>query len=115
VTPARTAAFVTCRVDAAAARAVVDPAVARRLCDGHFPGNPIVPGSAITGLMVDLARRLAGADRAWTVEQAGFVAPLRAAPAIELDATAVGDDAVRVTVRQGGRRAARGVVRFARP
>jgi 3-hydroxymyristoyl/3-hydroxydecanoyl-(acyl carrier protein) dehydratase len=39
-------------------RAVVRPAHAEKLCEGHFPGEPLVPGAYLAGLMADVAALL---------------------------------------------------------
>lgn len=69
----------------------LDPAHARALCAGHFPGDPLIPGSMLLGLAVDVAQHwLAGegaaARRVAHVERATFVAPARPTLAIELTA-----------------------------
>lgn len=40
------------------AHAVVRRAHAERLCEGHFPGDPIVPGAYLAGLMAEVAAAL---------------------------------------------------------
>lgn len=56
---------------------VVGEEALRRLCAGHFPGRPIVPGSHLVALMVDVARLLAGAEvREVLVRRAVFRAPV---------------------------------------
>ena len=47
-------------IGAGAATAVVDPAVLARLCAGHFPGEPMLPGAHLLGLLSDLALLAAG-------------------------------------------------------
>jgi 3-hydroxymyristoyl/3-hydroxydecanoyl-(acyl carrier protein) dehydratase len=40
------------------ASARVRPAVARALCAGHFPGDPLLPGAALLALMAELGATL---------------------------------------------------------
>jgi len=48
-------AFTRVTVADGAARRVVRREHARRLCEGHFPGQPIVPGAYLAELMAELA------------------------------------------------------------
>ena len=52
------AAFAAVTIGDSTARGVVCRAHARRLCEGHFPGEPIVPGARLAGLMAELAAAL---------------------------------------------------------
>ncbi len=72
-------------------RAVVDRAHARRLCDGHFPGDPLLPGAYLAELMADLAARLAHVPPHPTplpaeVVRCVFLAPVRPEDRIEVRA-----------------------------
>lgn len=66
--------------------------------DGHFPGNPIVPGAVILGY---LAARLAAVDLAVArVSRIKFVRPLR--PDVPVEITVVsGGRGVRAEFRAG--------------
>ncbi len=60
-----------------AVEVVVDGVALARLCAGHFPGRPIVPGSHLVALMVEAARLLPGAaDVDLSVHRAVFRAPV---------------------------------------
>jgi 3-hydroxymyristoyl/3-hydroxydecanoyl-(acyl carrier protein) dehydratase len=91
------------------------------LCAGHFPGDPIVPGAYVAGLLADLAAttlaRSGAASRLQEVERCTFLAPLRPADDVVLVASPPEPlaDGVAVTaeVRVGGRCVARGRFRFA--
>jgi 3-hydroxymyristoyl/3-hydroxydecanoyl-(acyl carrier protein) dehydratase len=50
--------FVDLAVTATTARATVRRAHAERLCIGHFPGDPLLPGAFLAGLLADLGARL---------------------------------------------------------
>ncbi len=52
---ASSGAFAEVTVRDGVARSVVRPAHAAALCAGHFPGDPLLPGSALLGLMAELA------------------------------------------------------------
>ena len=52
------AAFAALTIGDGVARGVVRRAHARLLCEGHFPGEPIVPGAHLVGLMAELAASL---------------------------------------------------------
>ena len=51
-------AFATVAIEGGIATGVVDPRHAARLCEGHFPGDPLLPGSALVALMAELGARL---------------------------------------------------------
>jgi 3-hydroxymyristoyl/3-hydroxydecanoyl-(acyl carrier protein) dehydratase len=96
-----------------AARAVVRAAHARALCAGHFPGDPILPGAHVAGLMAEVAAALVGGRAAPAeIECCTFLFPLRPDAAIEVLAARAGD-AVEAEVRADGRPAARARLRFA--
>ena len=52
--------FVDLVVTATNARATVRRAHAARLCDGHFPNDPLLPGAFIAALLADLGAQLVG-------------------------------------------------------
>jgi 3-hydroxymyristoyl/3-hydroxydecanoyl-(acyl carrier protein) dehydratase len=102
-----------------AARAAVRPAHAHRLCDGHFPGDPLMPGAALVGLMAELAAQLVarpGAAPAEIVRAAFFRRvtphdPIVVAARVTSTADRRGID-VDSEVRVRGRFAARAVLHF---
>lgn len=107
------AVFAEMTVDAGVARGVVRPEHARRLCEGHFPRQPIVPGAYLAGLMAELAATLtAPAATPAAVERCVFLA--RVAPDGELVVTARRTDPTRidVEVHRHGACAARATFRF---
>ena len=106
-----TGAFAEVVLAARTARATVDPAHARLLCEGHFPGDPLVPGAYLAGLMADLGARLVQAEPVEVVRCA-FLAPVRPGQPIEVRASA-GDGRVDAEVWAGGTCAARAQLRFA--
>jgi 3-hydroxymyristoyl/3-hydroxydecanoyl-(acyl carrier protein) dehydratase len=109
------AAFETLAVAGDVARAVVRRDHARRLCDGHFPGDPIVPGSALAGLMADLAARLVG-DPARPVRElvrCAFHVPVVPDDEIAIVARRAGGGAIEAEVRTGRGRAAHARLRLA--
>ena len=99
-----------------AARAVVRPEHVRRLCEGHFPGEPLVPGAALAGLMAELAGAAVAADggafELVAIERASFVA--RVTPDAPVVVTARRDGGTRAhgEVHAGGTCAARATFRF---
>lgn len=105
------------------ARAVVRRAHAHELCAGHFPGDPLVPGAYLTGLMAELAalyvQRTRPRARLVAIEEAGFAR--RVVPdepiVIECRAPRGDDDPLRAdaVVYSAGVRAARARLRFGEP
>lgn len=103
------------------ARAVVPQPRLLALCAGHFPGDPIVPGAYVAGLLADVSARALGASsparRLIEVERCTFLAPLR--PVGDAVATATppepadGGMSVTAEIHQDGVCVARGRFRFA--
>jgi len=102
------------------ATAVVPRTRLEGLCAGHFPGDPIVPGAYVAGLLAEVSARALG-DRAGhptlaEIERCTFLAPLRP----DADATLIastpepgpGGTVVVAEVRLGERCVARGRFRF---
>ena len=104
-TPDDDSTFATIACSPDAARAVPRADVVTALCAGHFPGDPIVPGAYLLGLMAELAERLAG-GAVREVARCLLIAPVRPAQAIVLTARRL-PDVVEVTVDADGRTAAR--------
>jgi 3-hydroxymyristoyl/3-hydroxydecanoyl-(acyl carrier protein) dehydratase len=98
------------------AQGTVANAHARRLCDGHFPGDALVPGAYLAELMADLAARLVDAETDAVpseVVRCVFLAPVRPHAAIEVRAMRAGAAAlVDAEVWADGTRAARARFRF---
>ena len=107
------AVFAEVTIDADAARGIVRPAHARRLCEGHFPGQPIVPGAYLAGLMAELAATLSlPAAAPVALERCVFLAPLGPDDEIVVTARRSGPDRVDAEVHRHGACAARATLRF---
>jgi len=106
------AVFSEVTTDAGTARGVVRPEHARQLCEGHFPGRPIVPGAYLAGLMAELAATLTAATAPAVLERCVFLAQV--APHGEIVVTARRADPTRVEaqVHRYGVCAARATLRF---
>ena len=117
--PDRVAAFADASIGPDEARATLAVAELERLCRGHFPGDPIVPGAYVAGLMAELGVRLLEARgerrRLARLERCAFHAPLRPVGNVTMRAVVHDGDpgAVEVEVRHAGRVVARGRMRFA--
>jgi 3-hydroxymyristoyl/3-hydroxydecanoyl-(acyl carrier protein) dehydratase len=96
-----------------AARATLRPAYAARLCAGHFPDAPLVPGSSLVGVMVEVATRLAGGGALVEIERCVFRSRVHPDATIVVDARLEGGDRVEVRAHAGGRLAARAWLRVA--
>jgi hypothetical protein len=94
------------------AAAVVRPEHAARLCEGHFPDDPLVPGAYLAGLMAELGSRLHTGPLACLV-RCDFLRPVRPSAAIQVTATRVAGGRVEVEIHVGGQPAARAVLAYA--
>jgi len=125
------ASFEELTVVADRAHAVVRREHAKRLCDGHFPDDPIVPGAHLAGLMAEVATALlarrappgpsreANADSPRLLAIHNCVFSRRVVPhesitiAARLAVAAAGELWIDAEVRTRGVRAARATFRFA--
>jgi 3-hydroxymyristoyl/3-hydroxydecanoyl-(acyl carrier protein) dehydratase len=98
------------------ARAVVRPGHARLLCEGHFPGEPLLPGAYLVGLMADLAAHAMEAEGAprelEEVERCLFLHPVTPEHEIVVTARRSDDARIEAEVHTLGRCAARAQLRF---
>lgn len=106
-------AFVDVTVRDGVARSVVRRPHAAALCAGHFPGDPLLPGSALLGLMAELAARLVPGVRLVAVDRCTFRARVRPDARIVVRATRRTHDTVTASVRADGVASARATLRFA--
>jgi 3-hydroxymyristoyl/3-hydroxydecanoyl-(acyl carrier protein) dehydratase len=107
------APFTTVTLDAGTARATVSPAHALRLCAGHFPDDPLLPGAYLVELMADLAARLLRVDVPPSeIRRCVFHARVRPTGAIALTARRAGAATVDVEVSVDGTHAARARLSF---
>lgn len=88
---------------------------AERLCAGHFPGDPLVPGASLARLMAALASRLVGGGEPRALVRCAFHARVTPAQRILVSARRTADAEVDAEVRVAGRRAARATFRFGAP
>jgi len=96
--------------------ATVRPDYATRAALGHFPDEPLLPGSVLLALMSEAARHALATPRSLVgAERALFRRRVRPDDAIEVTARLDGDVHVRATVRAGGDVAASGRLRFEPP
>ncbi len=106
-------AFAEVTVRSGAARSVVRRAHAEALCAGHFPDDPLLPGSALLGLMAALAARVAPDARLVAVDRCTFRTRVRPAARIVVRAARNAPDRVTATLHADGVAAARATLRFA--
>ena len=70
--------------------AVLDESRARNLCDGHFPGDPFIPGAYLAALMVEAGRQLLAARSHQVsleeLEKCNFHAPARPHARVQIKA-----------------------------
>ncbi len=75
--------------------------------EGHFAGNPILPGVALLSLV---AQAVGARDLAHAVPQAKFLAPVRPGTSLALFTEAAADGRVRFELRDGTRCVACGAI-----
>jgi 3-hydroxymyristoyl/3-hydroxydecanoyl-(acyl carrier protein) dehydratase len=105
-------AFADVELGRDAARAVVRPEHAHALCVGHFPGDPLVPGAYLLGLMAALGEQLLGGAEPVGVERCVFRHRVRPSAPIVVHARRRGPDAVDAEILSGDTTAARALVRY---
>jgi 3-hydroxymyristoyl/3-hydroxydecanoyl-(acyl carrier protein) dehydratase len=112
----RSDVFHSIAVTGGVARARVHRTHAERLCAGHFPGDPVVPGSSLAGLMAEVASCLVAerGERMGLVEvvRCVFLHPVRPDDAITVSARVRDGTCVDAQVDAGGRRTAGATFRF---
>lgn len=96
------------------ARARVQPAYARALCAGHFPGDPLLPGAYLAALMAEVATHLRDGASLRELVRCAFHKRVR--PDDEIVVTARGAGAtIHAEVQVAGACAARATLRFGDP
>jgi len=96
------------------ARGRVQPAYARALCAGHFPGDPLLPGAYLAALMADLASRLRDGAPLRELVRCAFHRRVRPDDDIVVTARLAGAT-VYAEVQVAGACAARATLRFGDP
>jgi hypothetical protein len=102
--------FARVAIDGDAGRGVVRPEHAAALADGHFPGDPFLPGAYVVELMAALAERVAAPARVREIVRCAFARRVRpdleivvtaraAGPLVEAQLAAGGEPAARATLR----------------
>lgn len=89
------------------ARAVVRAAHAAALCEGHFPDDPLLPGSALAGLIATLAERIVPVPDRIDIVRCAFLHPVRPDGEIIVAATRGPGAVVEGEIWTRGRRAVR--------
>lgn len=106
-------AFASLARDAHGLTAAVDPAYAVAAARGHFPDEPLLPGSVLVELMAEAARGLYGGPaRVAAVERAVFRRRVRPSERIVVVVRADGARHVEAVVRANDDEAAVGRLRF---
>ena len=98
------------------ARGVVRPERVRRLCEGLFPGDPLIPGVHLAGLMAELAGAALAEDgklpELAELERASFLARVTPDEPVVVTARREGRTRAHAEVHTGGACAARATFRF---
>jgi len=113
------AAFENLVIDGDTGRATVRRDHLVHLCEGHFPGDPLVPGAYLAGLMADVGwavvvARVRAAVLAG-IERCVFLAPVRPGRDVAVSVEHDGAGRVLAEIRVDGASAARAVLRFRIP
>ncbi len=91
-----------------AERALSDPHPAG---EGHFPGNPVIPGAVLLAETLGAIAAAAGLDLAVArIRSAKFLAPARPGDRLAIEFSLAGSDAIRFSCAVGGRMVLRGEV-----
>jgi 3-hydroxymyristoyl/3-hydroxydecanoyl-(acyl carrier protein) dehydratase len=110
------APFTAVAIDVGEARATVAPAHALRLCAGHFPNDPLLPGAYLAELMAELAALLLGGGvPPPEIRRCVFHARVRPTAEIVIAARRSSPSVVEAEVTVGGTRAAQATLRFRAP
>lgn len=106
-----------CRVArvAGGVEATVDAAWADAAANGHFPDEPLLPGSALLELMVSTARALDQPGRLAAIERAVFRRRVHPRDVLVVRTRSAGAGVVDAVVAANGRAAAEGRLRFETP
>ena len=108
-------AFETLVVDGGSAQARVRRAHATRLCAGHFPGDPFLPGAYLAGLMAELGGQLFRGRPLTRIVRSAFRARVTPHGDILVVARRAPRGRVEAEVHAGGACAARATFVFGRP
>jgi 3-hydroxyacyl-[acyl-carrier-protein] dehydratase len=80
--------------------------------EGHFPGNPIVPGAVLLDeILHAIARARGQSATAWLVKSAKFLRPVRPGDELEMELTAAPGGAIRFHCHIGALEVMTGLVR----
>jgi 3-hydroxymyristoyl/3-hydroxydecanoyl-(acyl carrier protein) dehydratase len=109
------ATFDEVTVDVNRAHGRVHPAHATALCAGHFPGDPVVPGAYLLGLMAELAARLMHDARLHRIVRSAFRRPVAPTGEIHVRAERAPRGRVEAEVYVHGTCAARATLVFGTP
>lgn len=79
--------------------------------EGHFSGNPIIPGAVLLQTVVDMIGTARPGDRCLSVPATKFLAPVRPGATLTVGWDDTGAD-IRFTAEAGGVRVMTGTLRF---
>ncbi len=78
--------------------------------EGHFPGEPILPGVVLLDEALHAIETAFGAEGPWRIGAVKFVGAVAARPALVLDYERSASGAIRFTLTDGGRPVAAGTM-----
>jgi len=80
--------------------------------EGHFPGNPIVPGAVLLDwILAALEHAYGRSPSAWTVKSAKFLHPTRPGDELELEFAPTAGGDIRFDCRSGAQTVVTGLIR----